>query len=280
MHEWFYMETKEEHDEGLSEEEQNRRAAVSDSLRWEWGSRIGRYVAFCLDGEGTGGGGRGPLRLRKIVDAITDPKSPLGEQSKGVLRRVLELCLCWRQRDRPFRAGASPQHLNIGDDVTSSSKQALLSSNEGVMNETVLAKLLKLGYVRHVMAQRASLAHYALLLICLLRRQQQAPNLTLQIAREVMALSEARDSIRHLFDPVCLETLVRLLSRRHLDDEVVYCIGLTLQRLATASPGVRMQLSTTGLPRVAVPQLLTANLRVRAVLLRLLEQCFGSPHMG
>ena len=74
--------------------------------------------------------------------------------------------------------------------------------------------------------------------------------------------------------------LVRLLSRRHLDDQVVYCIGLTLQRLATASPGVRMQLSTTGLPRVAVPQLLTANLRVRAVLLRLLEQCFGSPHMG
>ena len=55
MHEWFYMETKEEHDEGLSAEEQNRRAAVSDSLRWEWGSRIGRYVAFCLDGEGAGG---------------------------------------------------------------------------------------------------------------------------------------------------------------------------------------------------------------------------------
>ena len=63
-------------------------------------------------------------------------------------------------------------------------------------------------------------------------------------------------------------------------DLAVYYVGLTLQRLASASAECRMHLSTTGLPRVVVPQLLTANLRVRGVFLRLLEQIYGSPHIG
>ena len=57
------------------------------------------------------------------------------------------------------------------------------------MNETVIAKLLKLGYVRHVMLAQASggLQSYVALLTCLLRRPCQAHNLTLQVS-----LSRAR----------------------------------------------------------------------------------------
>ena len=52
------------------------------------------------------------------------------------------------------------------------------------MNETVLAKLLKLGYIRFIMRQHASIQEYTILLTCLLRRPHQAPNLTLQVLKK------------------------------------------------------------------------------------------------
>jgi hypothetical protein len=95
LHEWFYSETKDEHDNGLTAAEQARRMRVSEGLRWEWGTRIGRYVAFCLDGQhlvpsALVTSAPPPLSLRLIVDAITDPKaSVLSASSKCVLAQVL-----------------------------------------------------------------------------------------------------------------------------------------------------------------------------------------------
>ena len=120
-------------------------------------------------------------------------------------------------------------HLNICQDIATHQKQELLSGSDACINETVLAKLLKLGYVRHTMRTQGNLAAYPLFLTCLFRRPHQAPNLTLQVAREVLLLAENHETMLYLCTPACLDALVRVLSRPNLDDKTVYFVGLALQ---------------------------------------------------
>ena len=62
--------------------------------------------------------------------------------------QVLEMCMHYRERDRAFKGGRAPMHLNLCDDLGSARKQEVLSGDGCCVNETVLAKLLKLGYLR------------------------------------------------------------------------------------------------------------------------------------
>lgn len=62
--------------------------------------------------------------------------------------QVLEMCMHYRERDTAFRGGRAPMHLNLCDDLGSARKQEVLSGDGCCVNETVLAKLLKLGYLR------------------------------------------------------------------------------------------------------------------------------------
>lgn len=81
-----------------------------------------------------------------MCEYVCDCVCVWGVRECGV--QVLEMCMHYRERDRAFQGGRAPMHLNLCDDLGSARKQEVLSGDGCCVNETVLAKLLKLGYLR------------------------------------------------------------------------------------------------------------------------------------
>lgn len=81
-----------------------------------------------------------------MCEYVCDCVCVRGVRESGV--QVLEMCMHYRERDRAFKGGRAPMHLNLCDDLGSARKQEVLSGDGCCVNETVLAKLLKLGYLR------------------------------------------------------------------------------------------------------------------------------------
>ncbi|KAJ1469443.1 hypothetical protein T484DRAFT_1851779, partial [Baffinella frigidus] len=160
MTEWFYTETLDEDQNGLSAETEAHRMETTILLRREWGGRVGRLLAFCIDG---GTLGR-KLTLRDIVEQITLENSTRTPAEKATLERLLEFCVHFRAPDQAFATGKAPCYWNLGDDIHTAAKQAAVASANSNLNDMVLAKLIKLQYVRLVMS-RASTVSYACLLI-------------------------------------------------------------------------------------------------------------------
>lgn len=139
----------------------------------------------------------------------------------------------------------------------------------------VLAKLLKLQYVRHV-CDRGGAPVYPALLVSLLGRKGNAHNLTLQVSKELAAVACNEATTHLLHHQHYVARLVMHLQMHASNEMVLYYLSMTLDRLAKGSASCRSQLSASGLTRVVVPQLLRSNQRVRTVFLRLLEHCYGS----
>mmetsp|Transcript_73947 Transcript_73947/g.197088 ORF Transcript_73947/g.197088 Transcript_73947/m.197088 type:complete len:365 (-) Transcript_73947:456-1550(-) len=137
----------------------------------------------------------------------------------------------------------------------------------------VLARLIRLQYVKAVMKRYSDQA-YPALLTALLCRKSNARSLTLQISNELSSLACVDPPLSFLTTRTCIDTLVRHIRLRANDEMVLCQLSLALDGLARHSETCRTLLSNSGLPRVVVPQLLRANLAVRTVFLRLLEHCY------
>ena len=142
-HEYFFLQTEEG---PLSAEEEARRERRTQELRHEWSQRVARYLAFCVDGALPSQ----QLHLKNVTFAIMDPYSRLVARDKEILERVVEFCVNYRVGDAAFVPGSEPTRFNIADGITSAAKQEEVSGGDNSINDVVLAKLLKLQYVRHV----------------------------------------------------------------------------------------------------------------------------------
>jgi len=255
---------------GLSPAEEAERAHVTEGLKREWGGRVGRLLAFCIDG-GTLGA---RLALRDVVGQITSPASPRSAAERATLERLLEFCVHFRAPGEPFRPGGAPTFWNLGDGIAGPARQAAVASGAARLNDLVLAKLIKLQYVRFVM-ERDGAPAYTCLLLALLVRPRNTAALTLQVARELAALAAAPEALGALASPGAAAALVRAVAAPDAEERVRFLLATALERLARAAPAARAQLSAAGLPRVLVAQLLRASLRLRTLYLALLRHCYA-----
>jgi len=95
------------------------------------------------------------------------------------------------------------------------------------------------------------------------------------VSKEIANLACSEDTVQVLVDNDLIDRIVRHLQSPGVDEMVLYYLGMALEQVAQNSPVCRQQLSLSGLPRVVVPQLLRANLRLRTVYIKLLEHCYG-----
>lgn len=149
-HEYFFLQTTEG---PLSVEEEERREKRTQELRHEWSQRVARYLAFCVDGALPSQ----RLHLKNVTFAVMDPYTRLVSRDREILERVLEFCVNYRVGDAAFVPGCEPTRFNIADGITVAAKQEEVSSGRNSINDVVLAKLLKLQYVRHVCDRLSSL---------------------------------------------------------------------------------------------------------------------------
>lgn len=255
-----------EEDEPESEEVQLER---TNRLRTAWAERVGRYVAFCIDGVTMGPG----LRIRDLVEVACDRGGSLGEDQR-VMRRVLEFCVHYKAAGAGFIAGSEPTCCNLLDGIMSEAAQRAIAHPDSRMNDIVLAKLLKLKYLRRLCASgaKSSLQPYAALLVALLQRPSNAVNLTLQVAKELADLACASETLGLLRDPAKIQAIAEHLQRPTLHEMVLYYAAIALNRLAQSSPAVQQQLQRSTLPLVLRAHMVRVSLRVRAATQQLLEQ--------
>jgi len=271
--EWFFGRDEQEDAQGLSKEEEARREEIAQSLRREWAARIARYLAFCVDGVSLGR----RFGLRHLVQAaIGGPAGPprLRPADRAKIERMLEFLVHFRDGDKPFEPGAEPCRFNIFDAFLAPGKRRDRDIvDKCQLNDGVLARLIRLQYVKAVMKRYSDQA-YPALLTALLCRKSNARSLTLQISNELSSLACVDPPLSFLTTRTCIDTLVRHIRLRANDEMVLCQLSLALDGLARHSETCRTLLSNSGLPRVVVPQLLRANLAVRTVFLRLLEHCY------